>query len=90
MFEKLYMKLNPSFHLQNAVSNIVLDPLNFFDINNNDVEATDDFQYWTTKATPRKHIPGDIANEPCKYCGNTGTNDNLRGGVECAGCGHPK
>ncbi len=26
----------------------------------------------------------------CLYCGNTGTNVNVRGGVECAGCGVPR
>lgn len=25
----------------------------------------------------------------CSYCSNTGTHVNARGGVECAGCGHP-
>ena len=39
-----------------------------------------------------KLTAGDTTNpasDKCPYCGNTGRSENLRGGWECAGCGHP-
>lgn len=50
------------------------------------VEALDDLKETADAAADK----APAAAEPCAHCGCTYTNTNLRGGVECSGCGSPR
>lgn len=93
-----YFDLNPSYKARNSFLNaILLDPLSFFDpfertISDNlkdRIMTKEEAKLLLSRVAPYQYWSiGKVTR--CEYCGNTETMRNVRDGLECSGCGHPR